>query len=162
MPTVDQLKQFITAHWMLSAAFVLILLLVIIEEIRSRASGVKRVSPSGLTHLINREQAIVVDLRGEAAFSAGHILGAKCMSASTFISECDSLHEYKERPIVLACKAGQDSATMANKLQRKGFSNVYYLVGGMGAWQQANLPLTKKAATKTKQKQKQKQKQKKK
>ena len=49
----------------------------------------------------------------------------------------------KEQPVVLVCRTGMQSADAAKKLVKAGFAKVYWLDGGVAAWQQADLPLVK-------------------
>ena len=45
--------------------------------------------------------------------------------------------------MALACRGGNASADAARKLVKAGFKRVYWLDGGVMAWQQANLPLAR-------------------
>jgi rhodanese-related sulfurtransferase len=62
---------------------------------------------------------------------------------SQFDPENKQLAAARALPVVLVCKAGQTSGAAAKRLRKAGFEHVYVLDGGIGAWQQAGLPLTK-------------------
>jgi rhodanese-related sulfurtransferase len=58
-------------------------------------------------------------------------------------SQLEKLKQYQERPIVVVCANGQTSPQEGNKLKHKGFENVSFLSGGIAAWKEEGLPLTK-------------------
>ena len=49
----------------------------------------------------------------------------------------------KQSPVVLVCRNGMASADAAKKLKKAGFEQVFWLDGGIAAWQAAGLPLVK-------------------
>ena len=91
--------------------------------------------------LVNRENALVVDLRPSGDFEKGHIPGSKNVQMSQFDPENKQLAAARALPVVLVCKTGQTANTAAKRLKKAGFEQVYVLEGGIGAWQQADLPL---------------------
>ena len=46
----------------------------------------------------------------------------------------------RSRPIIMTCPAGLNGARGAKLLKDMGFTNVQYMQGGMGAWNEAGLP----------------------
>ena len=130
-------------HPLLSLALAGITLALIYNEIAGRLSGVRRLGPAQLTALINREDALVVDLRPIADFDKGHIAGAKNVQMSQFDPENKQLAPAKALPVVLVCKAGETATGAAKRLLAAGFTNVSVLEGGIQAWQSADLPLVK-------------------
>ncbi len=130
-------------HPLLSLALGGITLALIVNEIAGRLSGVRRLGPAQLTALINRDNALVVDLRPAADFEKGHIAGAKNVQMSQFDPENKQLAPAKALPVVLVCKVGQTADGAAKRLRKAGFSNVSVLEGGVQAWQGADLPLVK-------------------
>ncbi|WVM91352.1 rhodanese-like domain-containing protein [Halopseudomonas pachastrellae] len=71
MQFLQHLIEFIGNHYLLTSAFLIVLALLLFTE--GRKSG-KAVSTGEATTLINRENAVVVDLRLKKDFSAGHIV----------------------------------------------------------------------------------------
>ena len=106
-----------------------------------RASGGPWVTPVQATHLINREDALVVDVREPGEYGAGHILGAR----SVPLAQLDSsdLSKKKDRPLIVYCDGSERSGKAMSALKARGFSRVANLSGGIGAWQQAGLPVEK-------------------
>ena len=131
-------------HPYLSLALVGLTLALIYNELAGRLSGIRRIGPAGLTALINRDNALVIDLRPAADFDKGHISGAKNVQMSQFDPENKQLAPAKTLPVVLVCKAGESANSAAKRLLKAGFSHVSVLEGGVQAWQAADLPLIKK------------------
>ena len=116
---------------------------IIYNEFSRLTSGFMAVDPAGLTALINREDALLVDVSATADFEKGHIAGAKNVQMSQFDADNKVLAKVREMPVALVCRTGNSSAEAARKLAKAGFKQVYWLDGGIAAWQQANLPLLK-------------------
>jgi rhodanese-related sulfurtransferase len=109
-----------------------------------RATGGPSVSPSQATQLMNREEALVLDVREPGEYGAGHILGAKNVPLSRIDSGgAEIAGKKKDRPVILYCESGNRSAKAAAALKAQGYTRVVNLAGGIGAWQQAGLPVEK-------------------
>jgi rhodanese-related sulfurtransferase len=48
----------------------------------------------------------------------------------------------RNRPIALVCRGGARSSLVGSMLLSRGFTDLVNVWGGMGAWQQAGLPVT--------------------
>lgn len=112
-----------------------------------RTAGGPWVTPAQATHLINREDALVVDVRDPGEYGAGHILGAKNVPLAR-IDEGRSepireLAKRKEKPMIVYDDGGERSGKAAAALKKQGFNRVVNLSGGLRAWQQAGLPVEK-------------------
>ena len=108
-----------------------------------RTTGGPWVSTTQATHLINREDALVVDVREPNEFAAGHVLGAKNLPLARLEASGADLARKKERPLIVYCDGGERSAKALASLKKHGFTRVANLSGGLGAWQQAGLPVEK-------------------
>lgn len=128
---------------MLSIALVGLTVAIIVTEIARLFRGYKAVKPVDLTRLINSENALVVDLSASADFEKGHIAGSRNAQAGKFGPDHKLVASSKSTPVVLVCRNGTASAAAAKALHKAGFEKVYWLEGGLPAWQQAELPLVK-------------------
>ena len=140
---MESLTAFLFHHWDLALAASIAAILILILEIRERAHGVPHVNTHDAVNLINRENALVVDVRADKIFLEGHILKALNIPLPTLEARTFELEKNKEKPVILVCAAGNQSVHAAKQLHRKGFNRVYSLKGGMGAWRLANLPIVK-------------------
>jgi rhodanese-related sulfurtransferase len=108
-----------------------------------RTAGGPWVTPAQATHLINREDALVVDVRDPGEYAAGHILGAKNVPLARLDERAADLGKRKDRPLILYCDTANRSGKAIGALKKHGFTRVANLNGGLGAWQQAGLPVEK-------------------
>ena len=138
---MEHLGQFISNHWQLCVALVVILLITFINELYSQKKRAKELSTTSAVEIINNEQAVVIDLRDVQAFRSGHIINAIQASADDFTQQ--RMEKYKTKPIIFVCAKGLQSPTLAAKLRTQGFTQPMVLAGGIAAWQAANLPLIK-------------------
>jgi rhodanese-related sulfurtransferase len=141
--TFADLAAFAGRNPVLSLALVGLTVAIIVNEILGLLSGVRRIGPAQLTALVNRDNALVVDLRAIGDFEKGHIAGAKNVQMSQFDPENKALAPAKSLPVVLVCQVGQTATTAAKRLRKAGFAQVAVLEGGIQAWQSADLPLVK-------------------
>jgi rhodanese-related sulfurtransferase len=140
---LHRLPEFLGNHFYLALGFVGVLVALAVIEAQRLRRGYTAVTPAGLTQLINRDDALLIDLSSQQDFEKGHIPGAKQVSMSQFDPQSKELIKIKEQPVVVVCKNGQTSAQAAQRLQKAGFAKVFWLEGGIGAWNEAHMPLTK-------------------
>jgi len=142
---MEQLITLANNHPMLSAAWVAIVVMIIVTSIKIKMSPIKQVSPQELTFLVNKNEGLVIDIRAEKDFKASHILDAKLFSTEKANNnDFVTLEKYKDKPIIVVCAAGMTASKVASQLLKAGFTQVHLLKGGMNAWQSAGLPTAKK------------------
>lgn len=137
---MDQLFTFISSHPFLVGTFVLLLALFIRNETQR---GGQSVSVQQLVDLVNRENALVLDVRDKKEYEAGHIVDAINIPYSALESRLSELKNYKERRLIIVCKMGQHSGTAGTLLRKNGFEQVSRLTGGVAEWRNQNLPVVK-------------------
>lgn len=108
-----------------------------------RSSGGPWVNTFEATQLINRKDALVLDVREAPEFAKGHILGAKNLPLSELERRAGEFVKHKAKPVIVHCESGNRASGAAATLRRFGFADVYSLAGGFSAWQQAGLPVVK-------------------
>jgi len=137
---IDLLKFVFENIYLIAAAFVsgAMLLWPMV-----RRGGGASVNTLEATQLINREDALVLDVRNADEFNKGHILNARNMPLSQLDTRIAEIEKLKEKPVIVACESGNRSGAAAAALRKRGFARVFNLSGGIGAWQQAGLPVEK-------------------
>ena len=108
------------------------------------SSGNQRISVNEATLLINRQDALVVDVRETAEWSGGHIPNARHIALGHLAKHMSEIEKYKDKPIIVVCASGNRSGMACGTLKKAGFQQVFNLSGGIGAWSEAGLPMTKK------------------
>lgn len=107
------------------------------------ASAAANVGPTEAVLLINRENALVLDVRDEGEFAAGHITDARHIPLAKLEERLAEIRKFKDKPIIVQCQSGMRSKNACNILHKQGFSKLYNLQGGLNAWLQAKLPVVK-------------------
>ena len=137
---MDQLLEFITNHPWLVGAFLLLLILSIRNEL---SRGGRAVNAQELVNMVNREGAVVIDVRDSTEFRTGHVVGALNIPHTAIAERLSELQRYKDKPLVVMCKMGQHAGSVGVHLRKAGFINVTKLRGGVSEWRSQNLPLVK-------------------
>ena len=138
-----QLTAFVANHTMLVGIFVALLVALVANEAAVLFRRYKPLGPAQLTQLINRENALLIDVGSIADYEGGHIAGARHVAMSQFDPENKELSKVRDLPVAIYCKSGQASAEAGARLGKAGFSKVYWLDGGLNAWLAADLPVVK-------------------
>jgi len=137
---MTQLFEFVGNHPILVGMFAVLLTLFIRNETQRGGRGV---SPQELVNLVNKEGAVVLDVRDSKEFAAGHIVDAVNVPHGALEARLAELEKYKEKPVTIVCKMGQHAGTAGAMLRKAGFASVSRLTGGMTEWRNQNLPVVK-------------------
>ena len=86
---------------------------------------------------------LVVDVREPDEFTAVRVEGSVLVPISQFAARHGELP--KDRPLLMLCAAGSRSTSATMYLLQNGWTDVRNITGGIGAWQQAGLPVRKGA-----------------
>lgn len=100
-------------------------------------------SAAEATQLINRRNALVVDLRPAAEYGAGHLPSACSVEFGELQAKAGQLAKNKATPVLLVCQNGQQSQKARKIVEEAGYQDVHVLQGGVAAWQQAGMPVVK-------------------
>lgn len=109
----------------------------------SRVSGISEINTLEATRLMN-EDALMLDVREDNEWAVGHIPNAKHIRLGQLSDQLSQLEKFKDQPIVVYCRSGNRSGRACALLKKAGFANANNLAGGITAWEQANLPITRK------------------
>ncbi len=133
--------KFILDNWMLIAVALssgFFLLLPVVQE----AAGAG-LSPTEAVQCMNREKGVVVDVCGDDEFAAGHISGALHVPLDQLEQRLTTVAKNKSTPLIMVCASGMRSKRAQAVAQKLGYEKVHSLQGGLKAWKEANLPVTK-------------------
>jgi hydroxyacylglutathione hydrolase len=87
------------------------------------------------------ERPFVLDVRTEQEWEGGHIEGAHHIHGGLLQ---DRLGEVpKDRPVAVVCGSGYRASIAASFLKRAGYDAVSNVIGGMTAWSNAELPVSR-------------------
>ena len=94
-----------------------------------------------VTLLINREPAMLVDVRSEADFRAGHITNAINIPLDQIEVQINKITSNSKKNIIIYCQKGVRSAQAFRLLNKLGLPKLYTIEGGLDAWLKNNLPI---------------------
>jgi rhodanese-related sulfurtransferase len=87
------------------------------------------------------EPLVLIDVREESEYAAGHLPGALPIGRGILERDIEDWVGERDQEIVLYCGGGYRSALAADNLQRMGFTNVWSMAGGIRAWRAEGRPL---------------------
>jgi rhodanese-related sulfurtransferase len=140
--SVDFLQFLLSQNNIFIAAIAVISGIMLAIPTLRKSGGGSAVGTAQAIQMINQQQAVWVDVRPVEQFQAGHIAQARSVPATEIEKKAAALP--KNKPLVVVCEQGRDSAKAVTKLRAQGFTEVVALEGGMKAWSQAGLPVTQK------------------
>ena len=89
----------------------------------------------------SQQPHILVDVREDREWTAGHAVGAVHMSRGTIERDIEQQIPDKRATLVLYCGGGFRSALVADSLKKMGYENPISLDGGWRAYQSSGLPI---------------------
>jgi rhodanese-related sulfurtransferase len=135
--------EFLINNLALVALFVASGMMLFWPEIMKIAGGAgAEVGTLEATRLMNEGKTLVLDVRDEKDFAAGHLPKARHIPLGELSKRLDEIAKWKARPVLVTGK-GPSASAAVRFLKRSGFENVVLLKGGVASWQQASLPLEK-------------------
>jgi hydroxyacylglutathione hydrolase len=87
------------------------------------------------------DEVLLLDVRSDDEWRTGHIQGAKHEMLGDLPHVMERLD--RRRPVITVCGSGYRSSIAASLLERKGWSDVKSMDGGMGAWTRRALPMVR-------------------
>ncbi len=139
-----QITEFSANHTLLVGGFVALLIAVFINEFKQAAKNFSSLTPAGAIQLMNNEDAVLLDVREPAETVAGKIAKAIQIPVGSVGQRVGELDKHKDKNIIVYCKTGARAGIACQELNKAGFEKVYSLSGGITAWQEAHLPVSRK------------------
>ena len=141
---LTQISEFAVNHPYLVMAFVVLLALVFFNEMKIATQRFASLTPAAAVQLINKEDVVVLDVREPSETIGGKIAKAIQIPASAIAKRVGELEKFKDKTLLVYCKSGARAGIACKELSKSGFGKVYSLNGGLLAWQDAHLPVSKK------------------
>ena len=136
--------EFAATNWYLFVALIVVLGWLIGNEVWRKLRGVTGVTPMQALLLINQQDGLVLDIRDGGGYKSGHIPQSLHIPAADVQKRLQELQKHQDRPIIVCCDSGASAEGVCARLKKQGFAAVHPLSGGLTAWKDANLPLTRK------------------
>ena len=128
----------------IGVAFLFISGLLVGNEVLRKIRGVRALSAAEALRLINDRDAWVVDIREGGEYKEGHIPQARHIPLASLRERLGELGKAGDKPIIVYCRTGNTAQSACAQLKKNGIADVYSLNGGLAAWLDANLPVSRK------------------
>ena len=113
---MQEIMQFVGRHPVLSIAWIALLAAVRFSTFKGLMSKVKVINRGEATRLINKEDAIVVDLRQRDDFRKGHIAGSvNLLPAEIKANNVGELEKHKDKPVIVTDGSGMQAIEIYTK-----------------------------------------------
>jgi len=141
---MSEFFEFAAINWYLFVALIFVLGWLVGAEILRKWRGVISVTPMQALQLINHQDGVVLDVRDGAGYKSGHVSQSLHIPATEVQKRLQELRKYQDKPIIVCCDSGASAEGVCALLKKNGFAAAHSLKGGVAAWQNASLPLTRK------------------
>jgi rhodanese-related sulfurtransferase len=135
--------SFIINNWMLELIMVLSGGMLLWPLMQKRFSRVKEVGTVEAIQLINRRNAVLLDVRDAKEWEGGHVPDAVHIPLPELGSRGTELAKLTSRPVIAYCDRGQRARAAGGALAKLGFADIHVLAGGFRAWKDAGLPVAR-------------------
>lgn len=139
---MQRLLEYIQHHPALVGLGLALAIAVLVYELLQQRRSYSGLQPQEAIRLMN-QGATLFDLRDAEAYKAGHISGAKPLTAEQLDNASDTLKKYREKMVILYCETGATAGVAVRKLHAAGFTKAFNLRGGLTAWRADSLPLVR-------------------
>ncbi|WP_420885602.1 rhodanese-like domain-containing protein [Candidatus Profftia lariciata] len=141
---MHNILQFLNTHIILSLTWIMLFLTLLIITYKVYFSKIKEITRNKAMLLINKEHAIIVDIRPCEDFRDGHLANSiNIHPLNLRKGNINQLKYYKNKPVIVVCAYGTNSRASGNNLVKAGFQYVYILKDGIIGWVHASLPLVR-------------------
>lgn len=137
------LVSFLLANWPLVLTLVVSGALLVWPLLGGRLSPSRELGAQAATQLINRRNALLLDVREAGDYAAGRIPNAVHVPLKELGARSGELSRHANRPVIAYCDRGVRSRSAVRALTKAGFKEVFTLHGGLHAWSEAGMPLEK-------------------
>ncbi|WP_366518706.1 rhodanese-like domain-containing protein [uncultured Gilliamella sp.] len=140
-----EIIPFIKNHLLLSLGWIVLFIAIIVLTVKSKLSKVKIINNAQAINMINKLDAVIIDIRSADSFKKGHITQShNILPIDIKNANAKTIDKFKENLIILVDENGLSSSSIGELLVKQGFLNVYTLKDGIAGWNGENLPLVKK------------------
>lgn len=140
-----EIIPFVKNHLLLSLGWIVLFIAIIVLTIKSKLSKVKIINNAQAINMINKQNAVIIDIRSADSFKKGHVTEShNILPIDIKNASAKTIDKFKEDLIILIDENGLSSTNIGEILVKQGFLHVYALKDGIAGWNSENLPLVRK------------------
>ena len=138
---MDQYIEFISNHYLLSLALLVVTYLLFQDLIENSLNKFNGLSPLLAVTKMNSADTVIVDVRDPHEYIKGHIENSINLPLGKFSEKISTLEKNKNQAIIVVCQTGTRSVPACKTLGKAGFEQVFNITGGMQSWEDSKLPI---------------------
>ncbi|MBK4764870.1 MAG: rhodanese-like domain-containing protein [Pantoea sp. Brub] len=139
---MQEIIDFISNHLIISSIWLFLLISLLVISINKSFSKIKIIECNEVIELMNKQDAIIIDLRPYQEYCKGHILGSINLVIDDIKKKnFNILEKYKIKPVILICTNAQNAFSISSYFTKNNFNKVYALKDGIANWNNKHLPL---------------------
>ncbi|MFK5986867.1 MAG: rhodanese-like domain-containing protein [Pseudomonadota bacterium] len=136
---MEEINQFLSNNILLIIMWFVLLFMIVNGFVK----GAWDRTPQEVVRLMNNENSLLLDVRENNEYQEGHIVDSLHIPMSDVKKRIKELDKFKDSPVIVGCRSGHRSSRACALLKKNGFNNVFNLRGGIMAWENEKLPITK-------------------
>jgi rhodanese-related sulfurtransferase len=134
-----EILPFVKNHPILSLSWIGLFVAIIVLTIKSKLSKVQIITNAQAINMINRQNAVIVDIRSADSFKKGHITEAhNILPVDIKNASAKTIEKFKENMVIVVDENGLSSTGIGEILVKQGFLNVFTLKDGIAGWNGEN------------------------
>lgn len=141
---MQEYLDFARNNFLIVAGFIGVLGFIIKTEFSRVSRTYKQVSVNEAVMILNKDNAVVLDVREDKEVQGGVIKGAQHITLGQLPDRISNIGKNKQDPVLVYCRSGSRSGHACQQLTKAGYQDVSNLSGGIIAWESANLPISKR------------------
>jgi rhodanese-related sulfurtransferase len=134
---------FLQQNWMLLFTMFASGALLLWPIMQRRASGLVEIGNLRATQIFNNQNPILLDVRETREYKEVKMRDSVHIPLSQLKDRVDQVSKDRARPVIIVDARGMRGRGAGAPLKTGGFNEIYYLTGGIKAWQDAGLPVEK-------------------
>ena len=140
-----KIVDFLINNWMLLLVAIGSGVMLFVPGLSASRSG-GGISIADAVHKMNREKAVMIDVRSEAAYNQARVAQSKHVPLSELGAKLPQVVKKKDQPVLLLCETGRSASMAVAAVKKLGYEQVYSVAGGLRAWKAANMPVSETKA----------------
>lgn len=112
-----------------------------VDTLEGELNLAQTVNVQTVASVMNRDDVVLIDVREQVEYDAGHIPGVVLIPLGEVPSRMSEIPT--DKTVIITCRSGNRSGQATDFLRANGFTNVHNMSGGILDWERAGFPVEK-------------------
>ena len=137
------LYNFIIKNFILSISILVLIILLLFFELYEFIYSKNAISTDKAIELINRKNAVIIDIRNESDFKVCSIINSINIPYDKFKNNINFVKKYEKKIIILVYNENRSTQKLINDIKSNKINQIFYIKDGLTAWNKNELPTRK-------------------